>query len=89
MTALTPEAVGASLTAAQRRALARHKPTYGSAQSGWPQSAHDPESYNHAGRALMEAKLIAWTTDPKSSATCLTPLGLDVRAALLSKDPAP
>lgn len=73
------EKIAKGLTKAQREALMRHQRTYGSTDRGWPQSAHDPSSFNHAGRQLMNMGLIAWTSDPMSSKTVITTAGLAVR----------
>ena len=69
-------AIAKGLTKAQAKVLRLHAPSYGGRDTGWPGSAtRDDHSFAKAGRPMMDAGLIAWTNDPRSSRTVITPRG--------------
>ena len=75
------EKIAAGLTEAQRYCVLDHRPTRGTPQKGWPESAHDPRSWSMAGRHLRGLGLVTWANGHDSH-TRLTPLGLEVRVIL-------
>lgn len=79
---MSAQEIAAELTDEQAKCLRRMQ--WGQFK-GWPESAHDPQSFNHAGRALMSLGLIQWHPDKRKTLTAMTPLGRQVREILLAK----
>ncbi len=85
----TAEEIARGLLNAERTVILQHNPYRGTRDRGWPEPTRQPNSFQQAGRPLMEMGIVKFLPDWRDSRTRLTPLGIEVRAILAGEGKTP